>query len=461
MNNLISTNPSKNYEPIGSVEVSTAEEVAQKVAAAHAAKKLWRDMDVAGRIKLIQKVMAHFDADREKLAQLMSQEMGMPIKESREDMQFGLDYLKAYCDQAENFFKPEISYKTESEIHEIYHEPYGVAAVIVPWNFPFTNFVWQCGQNLIAGNTVVFKHSEETPLCGKLIEEIVCAELPAGVFSEVYGDRTVGELLINQDVNLICFTGSTQTGIKINESAASRFIPTVLELGGSAPGIIFEDADSDAIINTVFSVRFANCGQMCDALKRLIVHERKLDEVVAKLTDLIQSKKVGDAQDEHTDIGPLVAQRQVDLLEAQMADALEKDAHIVVGGNHPNGLAGAYYEPTLLTDVTQDMRVWNEEVFGPVLPITPFATEEEAIALANNTCFGLGAYIFTQDTERFNRVAAQLESGMVAHNNVSYINVNNPFGGYKMSGNSREHTKFGFDEVTRLKVVSRQKTIST
>lgn len=457
MNTLTSLNPSKGYEPIGVVDISTPEEVTQKVNLARQAQPAWQSLGVAGRSELFQHVIANFSKQKEQLAQLMSQEMGMPIKESRDDIDFGIDYLNAYLKQAVGYFKSETTYETATEIHHVYHEPYGVVAVIVPWNFPFTNFVWQAGQNLIAGNTIVFKHSEETPLFGKALEEILTKELLEGVFNEVYGDGTVGELLVNSAVDLICFTGSLETGRKINVSAAQRLIPTVLELGGSAPGIILEDTDLDSVKDTIYNLRFMNAGQMCDALKRLIVHESRIDEVVQTLAELIKTKRIGEANDEKTDLGPLVAKRQLDILEAQVADAVEKGATVVTGGKRPEGLEGAYYEPTILTKITPDMRIWQEEVFGPVLPIIAFTDEAQAIRMANHTDFGLGAYIFTKGRERFNRVAAQLKSGMVAHNNVSYINVNNPFGGYKLSGNSREHNHFGFDEVTQIKVVAQEK----
>lgn len=454
---LVSTNPSKNYQPVGGVEFSTPKEVTTKVASAYKAKDAWCELGVIGRIDLLRKVSAKFAENKERFARLEAEEMGMPITEALDDFDFGLDYLNSYLDTGEKHLKPVVTLENDQEIHEVFYEPYGVAACIVPWNFPFANWVWQCGQNLVAGNTVVFKHSEETPLCGKLIEEIVNSILPKGVFSEVYGDGSVGEQLINQDVSLICFTGSSATGIKIKQAAAGRLLPTCLELGGSAPGIVFEDANVDEVLGTIFSARFMACGQMCDALKRLIVHESKIDEVSNKLTALIKSKKIGDALDKQTNIGPLVAKRQLDLLEAQVKDALDKGAQAVVGGQKPTGLEGAYYEPTLLRGVTQDMRVWQEEVFGPVLPIVSFSSEEEAVKLANDTKYGLGAYVFTKDNERFLRIAQKLESGMVSQNSLSYINVCNPFTGYKMSGGGREHAQFGFEDVTQIKVIAREK----
>lgn len=454
---LTSTNPSKNYQAISSVESSTPEGVKAAVVSAHRAKKDWRALGVDGRVKLMRALTQKLDEYRDKIAELTAQEMGMPITQAQEDFDYAIEYLNAYCDQAAEALKSEVTLQTDTEIHEVFYEPYGVAACIVPWNFPLNNWVWQCGQNLIAGNCIVFKHSEETQLCGKLISDIVNEVLPEGVFTEVYGDGSVGEELVKQDINLTCFTGSTATGAKINELAASCFIPTVMELGGSAPGIVFEDADIDDVIDYIYDMRFSNCGQMCDALKRLIVHESKFSEVVAKLSIVIKDKTLGDASDKQTDVGPLVAQRQLELLEDQMKDALDKGAKVVVGGKRPDGLQGAYYEPTIITDIKPDMRVWQEEVFGPVLPVVAFSDEDKAVRMANDTKYGLGAYIFTKDNERFMRVALQVESGMVSQNNLSYVNVCDFFGGYKASGGGREHAKYGFHEVTQTKVVVREK----
>lgn len=456
MSKVVSTNPST-YKPVGEIDVSTLGDIQAKVKAAHGAKKAWRELGAAGRIELLRKVSSKFAENKERFAKLEAEEMGMPVKEALEDFDFGLDYLNSYLDTGEEHLKSVVTLENDDERHEVFREPYGVVACIVPWNFPFANWVWQCGQNLVAGNTIVFKHSEETQLCGKLIEEIVNSILPDGVFNEVYGDGTVGEQLVNQSVNLVCFTGSSATGVKIRQAVASRLLPTCLELGGSAPGIIFEDANIEEVAGTIFTARFMACGQMCDALKRLIVHESKVDEVIAKLTSLIKEKKVGDASDSQTDFGPLVAERQLKLLEEQVADAVSKGAEVLIGGKKPEGFEGAYYEPTLLTNITTDMRVWQEEVFGPVLPIVTFTSEEEAVQKANDTKYGLGAYIFTADNERFMRVAHQLESGMVSQNTLSYINTCNPFTGYKMSGGGREHAQFGFEDVTQIKVIARQK----
>lgn len=454
---LVSTNPSQGYNKIDSVDISTYKKIVSKVNKAHNAKKSWQKLGVDGRVKLLRKLSDKFVENSNKLAKLQSIEMGMPIRQARDDINFGIEYLISYLDKANKCLKPITTMNNKTEFHQVIREPYGVVACIVPWNYPFSNFVWQCGQNLVVGNTVVFKHSEETPLFGKLIEEIVSDVLPDGVFNEIYGDCLIGEYLIKQDINLICFTGSTKTGIKINEIAAGRLIPTSLELGGSAPGIIFEDTNIEKIKQSLYNFRFLNCGQACDALKRLIVHKSKIDEVVIALTQIISNQRIGVATDDKTDIGPLVSKKQLELLEAQINDAKNKGAKFIIGGKQPHGLDGAYYEPTLVINVKNNMRIWNEEVFGPVLPIVTFKKEAEAIELANETKYGLGAYIFTDNSKRFMRVANQIESGMVSQNNLSYVNINNPFTGYKMSGDGREHAIFGFDSVTKIKIITSEK----
>lgn len=455
---LVSLNPSREGVVVGEVPVSSRVDVHAAMEAAHGAKALWRGLGIRGRVVALQRIVDAVEGQKERLSLLIAEEMGMALKEAREDVGLGCDYLRSYMETAETHLAPMVTYETEDEIHEVFREPYGVVAVIVPWNFPFSNFVWQAGQNLVAGNVVVFKHSEETPMFSRALEEIITQSgLPAGVFSVVYGDGAVGAMLIEEDINLLCFTGSTKVGQQLNEAAARKFIPTLLELGGSAPGIVFEDADIESVKDALYLARFMNCGQLCDAPKRLIVHKSKVDEVVRTLRALLETKTVGDATDETTDIGPLVAERQRHLLVAQMDDAREKGATVIVGGKSPVHLKGAYYEPTLLINVTTDMHIWQEEVFGPVLPIVTFTDETEAIRLANDTKYGLGGYIFTQDNARFQRVAAALETGMVSQNSVTYINVRNPFGGYKMSGHGREHAGYGFAEVTQPKLVSREK----
>lgn len=458
MRQLISTNPAKNYEGIGGIEVSSKREIVGKVEQAQSAKKEWKDLGVSKRVELVKSLHAKFSEHAEKLALLVTREIGMPISQSRSDIVSGLHYLQWYLDNAEKYLAPEVTYEDDKAIHTVYREPYGVACVIVPWNFPFSNFIWGVGQNLLAGNTVVFKHSEECPLFGQEMEKIIAgSQLPDGVFNEVYGDGKVGDYLARQDIDSISFTGSTAVGKSLYKIAADKLIHISLELGGSAPGIIFEDAELGSVVDTLYFNRFINCGQACDAMKRLLVHESRFDEVVSSLKEYVEARKVGDPENESTDIGPLVAKRQLKLLASQVRDAVRKGAGVVTGAEVPKDLMGAYYLPTLLTGVTSKMKVWQEEVFGPVLPIVSFKTEAEAIRLANDAKYGLGAYLFTKDKSRASRVAQAIEAGMVSVNNASYLQPCSPFGGYKESGIGREHGKYGFNEMSRVKVVATEK----
>ena len=457
MQKLQSINPS-NYQVLGEVDISTTREVEDSVKLARSAQKEWADLGVAGRVALLKKVFEDFESQKAEFALLESREMGMPIKETFMDVDATLFYANWYFDNAEKYLNPETTFESETEIHQVFHEPLGVAAVIVPWNFPFANVVWGALQSLIAGNTIVLKHSEECPLSGKFIEDIFPRHLPKGVFNEVYGAGEVGNILVNQDINMIAFTGSTKTGKHLYELAGKKFIKAVMELGGSAPGIVFEDADIDAAVGNVCANRLLNQGQCCDGLKRLIAHESVFDGAVKKIASVFSAKKIGNAEEATTEIGPLVAKRQLDLLVSQVEDAKAKGAKVLAGGHSLEGkLGGAFFEPTVLTGITKDMRVWNEEVFGPVLPLVSFKTEREATELANQTAYGLGAYVFTKDEERAKRASRAIQSGMVSINGINYVMPFNPFGGYKNSGFGREHGKYGFHEVTQIKVIAQNK----
>ncbi len=457
LNTLQSVNPS-NYQPLGEVEVSKPGEVWTKVQDARRAARQWAALGVAGRVEIMRQAVAEFAEQKDVFAVMESREMGMPISEALVDYDGVLQFANWYLDNAEKYLGPETTFESETEIHQVYREPIGVAAVIIPWNYPFLNFVWGTFQSLLAGNTVVLKHSEEVPLCGKLIEDVMTRNLPEGVFSEVYGDGDVGRMLVHHDINLLGFVGSTKTGKRLYQLAGEKFIKAVMELGGSAPGIVFDDADVDAAVASIRDFRLSNNGQYCDGLKRLIVQEGAWSEVVNKLAAVFSARRIGVADADTTESGPLVAKRQLNLLVSQIDDATEKGAGLAAGGKSLEAnLGGAFHQPTILTNVTKEMRVWKEEVFGPVLPVMTFRTEDEAIRLANGTSYGLGSYVYTTNPERATRVAAQLQTGMVSVNGTNYTTPWNPFGGYKNSGIGREHGKYGFHELTQPKVVARPK----
>ncbi len=455
---LISTNPAKNYEMIGEVYASTDAEVKEKVSLANKAKLKWKELGVKKRIGLLKPLCEEFRKRKADFAHLITAEVGKPITQSRNEVDGSLEDFEWFLNNGENALKDEITYEDKDSSHRIVYEPYGTAAVITPWNFPLNMFIWGVIPNLIAGNTVVFKISEECPLTGKLIDELMNSKsLPQGVFSEVYGAGDVGQKLAESDVNLIWFTGSTRAGKLLYKIAAEKFIKAILEMGGSSPAIVFEDVDVSAVAQSIYMERFSNNGQVCDSVKRLIVHESIFGKVVEALSAEVETKVLGEPDSEKTELGSMVAKRQLELLQSQVKDAIEKGAKVIVGGETPASLKGAYYKPILLTNIRKDMRVWTEEVFGPVLPIISFKTEEEAIDLANDTVYGLGSRVYSKDIPRAERVASKIQAGTVEINHGSrWTTCNNPFGGYKQSGIGRDLGVAGFRELCQIKVISKQ-----
>ena len=454
MTELISTNPAKNYEIMGKIEISSSKEISAKVKLANKAKLMWKETGIKGRIALLKPIYEDFNSRKEEMALLITREMGKPITESRGEVSGFLTEWNWFFENVGKALADEVTSEDINSKHKIVYEPLGVAAVITPWNYPFGMFVWGVIPNLLSGNTVVFKISEECPLVGKFIEQVMNSHhLPERVFSEVYGAGEVGQKLVKSKIDLIWFTGSTKAGKSLYKIAAKKFIRVVLEMGGSNPAIVFDDVNVPEVVDQVYSDRFSNNGQVCDALKRLIVHESVFESLVEQLKQRVKKVKIGNHEDSQTEMGSLVARRQLLALQEQVKDALDKGAKLITGGK-VSSLNGSFYEPTLLINITPDMRVWQEEVFGPVLPIVKFKTEKEALRLANDTPYGLGSRIFSKDLERARRVASQIEAGVVEINFASHWLSCNPFGGYKDSGMGRELGLMGFRELCQVKVIS-------
>lgn len=456
---IISVNPGKGYQILGEVNISNHKEIDNKVLKAKLAQQSWASMNLDDRINLLENLYKEFEKKRKDIRDIITKEIGKPSTlVDLTDIDNGLKYMRGYLDFAKEWLKAEITFENEDQIHYLFFEPKGVAGISIPWNYPFLLFIWSVVQNLIVGNTVVVKHSPECILTGKLLEEIVnSVNLPDGVFSQVYGGSDIGEYLINSNIDLIWFTGSSAVGKHIYQVAAKKFIPSILELGGSAPGLVFKDVDLDKVVKSIYYNRFSNSGQSCDALKRLIVHEDIFDELIEKLKSFILTKKVGDPENKNTDLGPLVAERQLLTLEDQVSDAIEKGAKVIIGAKRSANLKGAYYDPTLLINIDFNMKVWREEVFGPVLPIVKFKNDSEAVSLANNTKYGLGGYVYTKDKEKALCISKLLKTGNISVNDTSYSIFQDPFGGYKESGLSREHGKLGLRELCNAKVIALNK----
>jgi succinate-semialdehyde dehydrogenase/glutarate-semialdehyde dehydrogenase len=457
MATIKSINPSS-LKVIGSFQASSKKEIQQKVTDANTAKKSWKEIGIKKRISLVEQIYQALKKHKQELSKLATQEMGMSISNMLGDADDSLAYIKWYCDHVQQYTQPEVTYEDDKMKNTVYFEPIGTVASISPWNFPFSNFVWHVIPNLLVGNTVIFKHSEECGLFAKQLESFCSqTDLPKGVLSFVHGDGAVGDLLVQQEIDLIHFTGSTKTGQYLYQTAAKKMIRVVLELGGSAPGIVLQDADISRVAESIFWGRFFNTGQVCDGLKRLIVHSSKYDEMVKALKNFISNNQPGDPLNKQTEIGPMVAMRQVELLKEQLVDAEKKGAKVLIGGKQPAQNPAAFFDLTLVSNIKPSMRIWKEEVFGPVLPIVTFDTEDEAISLANDTSYGLGAYVYTSDKQHALDIAKNIKSGGVTINNSDYVKPSSPFGGCKCSGIGREHGRFGFLDLCELKTIAMEK----
>lgn len=455
---IISTNPSKDNETIWEVEATSPKQIKEIVQNAKGVQADWYAKGLDFRIQVLTQVLEYMKQHKEALALLISQEMGMPITQANDELEYGFGYFKWYLQMALKFLAPEVTKENEKEKHTVFYEPKWVVVAIAPWNYPFSMFVWTSIQALLAWNSVIFKTSKEVILTGQFIEKLFREGwMPNGVWSEVYGDGKSGDVIIENDINFIVFTWSVQVGKMLYKKASEKFIGCVLELWGSAPWIVCQDADIDKVLNSIYFLRFSNCGQMCDGLKRLIVHESRYDEVTQKLSNLLLTKKIGIATETSTDIWPLVNEPQLITIEAQVQDALDKGANILAELTPDDSLQGAYHSAMILWDITKDMKVWQEEVFGPILPIITFKEQEEALELANDTIYWLGSYVFTQSKETLNYFTKNLKTGEVQHNNINFCIPENPFWGVKSSWLWREHWYWGFHEVCDIKVVSEEK----
>lgn len=453
---IISINPA-NKEVLGEIEETTKEEVMEKVNLAKFVQNKWANLEIEKRIEVLKEIYNKFEENTDKIANLISLEMGKPIVQSENEIKSTLKNIKWDLENAKNCIAPEITFESDKEIQKIFYEPKGIVVAISPFNYPFSLCCAIAFQNLIVGNVVISKPDPNLPLLYKLIEEILNSSgLPKGAWQFVFGGKEIGSFLVEQDIEMICFTGNTKTGEYLYKVAANKMIPILMELGGSAPGIVCEDVDIDNVIAGIFKKKFSNSGQLCHALKRLIVHESICDEVVEKLKNIAESQVIGEPLDRNTTIGPLVNTKQMNTLLEQLNDAVNKGANIICGGKQLEEKEN-YFEPTILTNITKDMKVWKEEVFGPILPIVSFKTIEEAIELANDTIYGLGGYVFTTNKENFEKISKELKTGMVACNNLAYSAPYNPFGGVKKSGLGRTRGKWGLRGLCNIKVVTFEK----
>ena len=444
-----------NEEIIGSVPVGSAADVEVAVAAAKAAFSEWSNTSVEDRVVFLNLLSQAIKEHTEELTELITSEVGTPINYCRGAM-VGTPRVvtRSYAKILEN-------YEWEEEVRNslIVKEPIGVVAMITPWNYPLHQIIGKVAPAIAAGCTMVVKPSKEAPLNSFVLADIIHEiGLPAGVFNLVSGHRReIGEVLSNHpDVDMVSFTGSTGAGVRVSELAAPSVKRVTLELGGKSANIILDDADIAKAASASIHACFGNSGQECSALTRLLVPESKKQEIVEVITAKMEKYSVGNPMDESKRCGPMVSERQQESVSSFIAAGIEEGATLLVGGlGMPDGLDKGYFvRPTVFSDVTPEMTIFREEIFGPVLSITTYSTDEEAVDLANDSEYGLSGGVWSGDEERALRVARQMRTGQVSINGGPF-NISAPFGGYKLSGNGRELGVHGLEEFLEVKAIQR------
>ena len=442
-------------ERIGSVPVASNDDVDAAVEAAQGAFEYWSGTSVEERADFLNRLSAAIKDRSEELAQLITSEVGTPIDYSRMAM-VGTPRVvtRSYAKILDDFIWEE-----EVRNSLVVKEPIGVVAMITPWNFPLHQIIGKVAPAIAAGCTMVLKPSKEAPLNAFVFADILDEiGLPDGVFNLVSGHgRDIGETMSSHPgVDMVSFTGSTNAGVRVSELAAPSVKRVTLELGGKSANIILDDADIPRAAASSIYACFGNSGQECSALTRLIVPEKHRDEVVEVISSKMERYSVGDPMDESSRCGPLVSKRQQESVSSFISSGIEEGATLVAGGEGmPDGLESGYYvRPTVFADVTPEMTVFQEEIFGPVLSITTYSSEQEAVELANLSEYGLSGGVWSSDEDRAMRIARMMRTGQVSINGGAF-NVTAPFGGYKRSGLGRELGVHGLEEFLEIKSIQR------
>ncbi len=428
------------------------------IEAANAAFAEWRARTAKERAVILREWFERMTAAREDLATIMTAEQGKPLAEALGEVAYGASFVEWFSEEARRTYGDMIPAHARDKRIAVIRQPIGVSAAITPWNFPIAMITRKVAPALAAGCPIVVKPAEDTPLCALAIALLAeRAGVPAGVLSVVTAsaDRAAevgGELTANPIVRKVSFTGSTPVGKLLMRQSADTVKKVSLELGGNAPFIVFDDADLDAAVKGLMASKYRNTGQTCVCANRIFVQDGVYDAFAEKLAEAVSGLKVGPGLSGDTQQGPLINAAALEKVERHVADAKKKGGRILVGGKG-HALGGTFYEPTVITEATPDMLCATEETFGPVAPLFRFRTEEEAIALANATEFGLASYFYSRDIGRVWRVAEALECGIVGVNEGIISTEIAPFGGTKESGIGREGSRYGMDEYMELKYI--------
>jgi succinate-semialdehyde dehydrogenase/glutarate-semialdehyde dehydrogenase len=448
------TNPANN-EVIADVAQCGTDDTRRMIDAAHKAQQQWAKTAAKDRASLLRRWYDLIMDNHEDLAQILTAEQGKPLAEARGEITYGANYVEWFAEEAKRIYGDLIPAPGVDKRLMVLKQPVGVVACITPWNFPKAMLTRKIAPAIAAGCAVVCKPASATPLSALAV--IALAEragIPKGLINIAVGNtRDIGsELTSNPLVRKLTFTGSTEVGKQLMSECSGTVKRTSMELGGNAPFIVFDSADIDAAVQGAMVSKYRNSGQTCVCSNRLLIQSGVYKEFTQKLTEAVENLHVGTGIDDDTNIGPLINKSAADNVCALIDDAVTKGANVVIGGQRSD-LGPNFVQPTILTDVSTDMRLFSEEIFGPVAPLFKFETEEEAIRLANDTEFGLACYFYTQNINQTWRVAEQLEYGIVGVNEGLISNEMAPFGGIKESGQGREGSRYGLDDYLELKYI--------
>jgi len=438
---------------IGTIPKMGAAETRRGIEAAHAALPAWRAKLAKERANILRKWFELMIANTDDLALIMTTEQGKPLTEAKGEIAYAASFIEWFAEEAKRIYGDVIPQHQADKRLVVIKQPVGVCGLITPWNFPAAMITRKAAPALAAGCTVVIKPATQTPYSAFALAELAeRAGIPKGVINIVSGSAKEigGELTSNTTVRKISFTGSTEVGAVLMKQSAETIKKVSLELGGNAPFLVFDDADIDAAVEGAMISKYRNNGQTCVCANRILVQDGVYDKFAAKLAEKVRALKVGRGTEAGVNIGPLIDANAVGKVEEHIQDAVSKGAKVLVGGKK-HALGGLFFEPTVLTGVNTSMKVTKEETFGPVAPLFRFKTEEEGVAMANDTEFGLASYFYARDIGRIWRVGEGIESGMVGVNTGLISNEVAPFGGVKQSGIGREGSKYGMEEYLEVK----------
>jgi acyl-CoA reductase-like NAD-dependent aldehyde dehydrogenase len=457
---IVSTNPATG-EVLGELPCASPEEVHAAVARAKSAQLLWQATVARDRVAVLRRFQQLLGERRDEVATLICREAGKPAAEAlATEVVVVLDAAEFCIRNAARLLRdrplPHANIAMKTKRGKLVREPYGVVGIISPWNYPFSIPAIETLGALVIGNAVVLKPSELTPLVALELQRLlIAAGLNPDLVQVLIGEGPVGSALAESAIDKLIFTGSVATGKRVGEAAARRLLPVVLELGGKDPMIVLDDADVEVASSGALWGAFMNAGQTCLSVERCYVHRSIYEPFLEKCREKIARLRVGNGIDLEVEIGPMISERQLRIAESQINGAIERGARLLAGGKRLSDLGPNFYAPTLLADVTHDMRLMQEETFGPVLPVAPFESDEEAIRLANDSDFGLAASVWTRSRKRGEAVAAKIKAGTVMVNDmVSCFGIAEaPHGGFKQSGIGRTHGELGLEEMVQTKYI--------